>query len=106
MEQQPRTGPGRCVYLEVQHVGWCYIYTGVKQMWVNSNICDTCVSGVAPDMDPGYLHEQEQIESLERINSICETNESFDSCSSCNPSRLRELHESKLPFVSPIKFFH
>ena len=36
-----------------------------------------------------------------------ETNGSFDSCNSCKqlvPSRLLELHVSKLPFVSRIEF--
>ena len=48
-----------------------------------------------------------KFESLERINSIRETNRSFDSCNSCKrlvPSRLHELHESKLLFVSRIEF--
>ena len=48
----------------------------------------------------------EKIECLERINSIRETNGSFDSCSSCKrlaPSRLHELHESKLLFLSRIE---
>ena len=41
------------------------------------------------------------------MNSIRETNGNFDSCNSCKrlvPSRLQELHESKFPFVSRIKF--
>ena len=49
-----------------------------------------------------------KIESLERINYIRETNGSFDSCNSCKllvPSRLHELHEWKLSFVSRIEFF-
>ena len=49
----------------------------------------------------------EKFESFERINSIRETNGSFDSCNSCKrlvPSRLHELHESKFPFVSRIEF--
>ena len=36
-----------------------------------------------------------------------ETNESFDSCKSCKrlvPTRLHDLHESKLSFVSRIEF--
>ena len=49
----------------------------------------------------------EKFESFERINSIRETNGNFDSCNSCKrlgTSRLHELHESKFPFVSRIKF--
>ena len=49
----------------------------------------------------------EKFESFKRINSIRETNGNFDSCNSCKrlvPSRLHELHESKFPFVSRIKF--
>ena len=49
----------------------------------------------------------EKFESLERINSMRETNKSFDACNSCKwlvPSRLHELHESKLLFVSRIEF--
>ena len=49
----------------------------------------------------------EKFESFQRINSIRETNGNFDSCNSCKrlvPSRLHELHESKFPFVSRIKF--
>ena len=49
----------------------------------------------------------EKFESFERINSIRETNGNFDSCNSCKrlgTSRLHELHESKLPFVSRIEF--
>ena len=48
-----------------------------------------------------------KFESLERINSIRETNGNFDSCNSCKrlgTGRLHELHESKLPFVSRIEF--
>ena len=43
------------------------------------------------------IHEQKNIKCLERINSVCETNRSFDSCHSCKrlvPSCLHELHES------------
>ena len=49
----------------------------------------------------------EKFESFERINSIRETNGNFDPCNSCKrlvPSRLHELHESKLSFVSRIEF--
>ena len=49
----------------------------------------------------------EKFESFARINSIPETNGSFDSCKSCKrlgTSRLHELHESKFPFVSGIEF--
>ena len=49
----------------------------------------------------------EQFESFERINSIRETNQNFDSCNSCKrlvPSRLHELHESKFSLVSRIEF--
>ena len=49
----------------------------------------------------------EKFESLERINSIRETNGNFDSCNSCKrlgTSRLHELHESKFSFVSRIEF--
>ena len=45
----------------------------------------------------------EKFESLERINSIRETNGSFDSCNSCErlvPSCLHELHKLKPPFAS------
>ena len=48
-----------------------------------------------------------KLESLERINSIRETNGSFYSCNSCKrlgTSHLHELHESKFPFVSRIEF--
>ena len=48
-----------------------------------------------------------KFESFELINSIRETNGRFDSCNSCKrleTSRLHELHESKLPFVSRIEF--
>ena len=41
------------------------------------------------------------------INSIRETSENFDSCNSCKRlgiSRLHELHESKIPFVSRTEF--
>ena len=44
------------------------------------------------------IHDQ-KIESFERINSIRETNVNFGSCNSCKrlvPSRLHELHETKL----------
>ena len=53
------------------------------------------------------IHEQKKSKSFERINSIRETNGSFDSYNSCKrlvSSRLHELHESKLPFVSRIEF--
>ena len=46
-------------------------------------------------------------ESFQRINSIREANGSFDSCNSCKrlvPSRLHELYESKLLFISRIEF--
>ena len=57
----------------------------------------------------------EKFESLERINSMHETNGSLDSWYSCKRlvpsrsqrlvlSRLHEFHESKLPFVSRIEF--
>ena len=55
--------------------------------------------------EPGYISNK--FGSLERINSIRETNESLDSWSSCKllrPSRLLEFHESKLPFASRLKF--
>ena len=48
-----------------------------------------------------------RFESLERINSIRETNVSLDSrnwCKRLGTSLLHELHESKLPFVSRIEF--
>ena len=57
--------------------------------------------------DHGYTSKI--LESLERINSIRETNGSFDSCNSCKrlvSSRLHELRERKLPFVSRIEFIH
>ena len=49
----------------------------------------------------------EQFENFERINSMRETNCSFDSCYSCKrlvPSRSHELHEPKPQFVSRIAF--
>ena len=49
----------------------------------------------------------EKFESLERINSIRETNGKFCPCKSCKrlvPSRLHELYQSKFPFVSRIEF--
>ena len=51
----------------------------------------------------------EQFESLERINSTSKTNGSFCLCNSGKrlaPSRLRELYESKIPFVSRMEFIH
>ena len=47
-----------------------------------------------------------KFEILERINPIRETNGSFDSVTHVNgwTSRLHELHELKLPFVSRIEF--
>ena len=48
-----------------------------------------------------------KLESLERINVMRETNGSFDSRNSCKrlgPSRLRELHGSKLPVASRLEF--
>ena len=50
------------------------------------------------------IHEQNNWKVFERINSMRETNRNFDSCNSRIPSRLHELHESKLLFVSRIKF--
>ena len=47
------------------------------------------------------------MESLERINSIRETDGSFGSCNSSKwlgSSRLHELHVSKFPFVPRIEF--
>ena len=55
--------------------------------------------------DPGYMSRK--FKSFERINSILEINGSFHSCNSCKrlgTSRLHELHESKIPFVSRIEF--
>ena len=49
----------------------------------------------------------EKIESFERINSMRETNRSFDWRNSCKrlvPGRLHKSHESKLLFVSRIGF--
>ena len=57
------------------------------------------------DGDPGYMSRK--IESLERINSIRETNGhfySFNSCKRLVSIRLHELHVSKFPFVSRIEF--
>ena len=57
------------------------------------------------DTNPVYMSRK--IRSFERINSICETNENFDSCNSYKrlvSSRLHELRESKFPFVSRIEF--
>ena len=67
--------------------------------------------------DPGYMSRK--IESFERINSIREANGNFDPYNSCKRQgtrrlheckrlvscRLQELHGSKFPFVSRIKFF-
>ena len=49
----------------------------------------------------------EKFESFERTNSIRVTNGNFDSCNSCKqlvPSRLHELHESKVSFVTHVEF--
>ena len=49
----------------------------------------------------------EKFENFERIKFDSETNGNFDSCNSCKrlgTSRLRELNESKFPFVSRIEF--
>ena len=57
------------------------------------------------DDDPGYMNRK--IRSLERINSIRETNASFDPCSSCKrlvSSYLHELHVLKISVVSRIEF--
>ena len=54
---------------------------------------------------PGYMRRK--FISYEWMNSIRETNGNFHSCNSCKrlvPSRLHELHESKFPFVSRIKY--
>ena len=61
---------------------------------------------VGAGSDPGYMSRN--LESLERINSIHETNGRFESCNSCKrlvSSRLHKLHETKFLFVSRIKFF-
>ena len=50
---------------------------------------------------------EKKTESLKRINPICKTNGSIDSCNLCErlgTSRLYELLESKFPFVSRIEF--
>ena len=63
------------------------------------------VVAVCRHSDPGYMRRQ--IQSLERRNTIHETNLSFDSCKSCKrlgTSRLHDLHESKLPFVLRTEF--
>ena len=49
----------------------------------------------------------EKFESFKRINSIRETDGSFDLCNSgkrLGTSRLHELHESMLQFISRIEF--
>ena len=51
---------------------------------------------------PGYMSRK--IESLGQINSMRIRNGSFDSCSLCKRSCLRELRESKLSFVLRIEF--
>ena len=79
------------------------------RMDVVSGYCN-CVGAAGPrpkiaDIDPGYMSSK--FESLERINSIRETNGSFDACISCKrlgTSRLHEIHVPKLPFVSRIEF--
>ena len=61
--------------------------------------------GAIPAVTPDTWADK--FESFERINSIRETNESFDSCNSSKrlvPSRLPELSESKFPLVSRIEF--
>ena len=80
------------------------LYTGNEQLHTGSH-----THSVAPRTKTTMTPDAwaEKFESLERINSICETNRSFDSCKSCKqpvPSRLRELHESQLPFVSRIEY--
>ena len=53
-----------------------------------------------------YGYTSRKIRSLERINSICQSNESLDLCSlnvNCWASCLHEQHESTPPFISPIK---
>ena len=57
---------------------------------------------LTPISDPGYMSRK--FESLERVNSIRETNGSFDSCGSCNVLVLHELQESKLLSVSRTEF--
>ena len=51
-----------------------------------------------PDPDPGHMSRK--VKSLERINSIYETNRSFDSCHSCKQLGTNRL----LAFLSRIKF--
>ena len=94
---------------------WLRLLLGIHACWRLSNkykkksvlkfrmFLLMCPGSVTPDT------WAETFEILERINSMRETNESFDSCNSCKrlvSSRLHELHESKLSFVSRIKFIH
>ena len=55
--------------------------------------------------DLGYMSRK--LESFQRLNTMRETNGNFDTCNSRKrlvPSRLHELHVSKVPFVSRIEF--
>ena len=59
------------------------------------------------DCHPRYMSRK--FESFERINSMRETDRSFDACNRpkrLGTGRLHELHESKHPFVSRIEFIH
>ena len=55
--------------------------------------------------DPGYLHEQKKIKSLERINSVSETNGNFPRITHVNGWNLAIYmrHGSILPFVLGIQ---
>ena len=58
-------------------------------------------SAAGGSTDHGYMSRK--IESFERINSMRETNESFDSCKSCKrlvPSRLHELQKNVRLFLA------
>ena len=58
-----------------------------------------------PDDDPGYMSRQIRKFRTDKFDT--RNKRSFDSCKSCKrllPSCLRDLHESKLSFVSRPEF--
>ena len=60
---------------------------------------------MSDSITPDTLQKNSKVK--ERINSILETNGSFDTCISCKqlvPSRLYEINVPNLSFVSRIKF--
>ena len=56
----------------------------------NTQVCQHDAVGAAPHIDPVYMSRK--VESFERINSIRETNENFDSCNSCKRLRFFSAH--------------